>query len=68
MHTAAIGGTPMFLQPPNPVSSASSTPGTGRVQGMAYGFSNDENPTPTATAVITLVSWPSSICSGLGSA
>jgi len=50
MHTAAIGGTPMFLQPPNPISSASSTPGTGKAQGMAYGFSNDENPTPTATA------------------
>ncbi len=50
MHTAAISGTPMFLQPPNPVNSASSTAGTGKTQGMAYGFSNDENPTPTATA------------------
>ncbi len=56
MHTATIGSTPMFLQPanylqpPNPVNSASSTPGGGKPQGMAYGFSNDENPTPTATA------------------
>ena len=47
MHTATIGGTPMFMQPPNPMNSASSTANTGKPQGMAYGFSNDENPTPT---------------------
>ncbi len=49
MHTAAIGGTPMFIQPPSAVKSASGTAGGGKLQGMAYGFSNDENPTPTAT-------------------
>lgn len=49
MHTAMIGGTPMFVRPPGAVKSASSTPGGGKLMGMAYGFSNDENPTPPAT-------------------
>ncbi|MCC6196638.1 MAG: IPTL-CTERM sorting domain-containing protein [Burkholderiales bacterium] len=47
MHTATIGGTPMFLQPPGAVNSASSSPGGGKLMGMAYGLANDENPTPT---------------------
>lgn len=47
MHTATIGGQPMFLQPPGAVQSASSTPGTGKTMGSAYGLANDENPTPT---------------------
>ncbi|MCC7326918.1 MAG: hypothetical protein IT521_08960 [Burkholderiales bacterium] len=47
MHTATISGTPMFLQPPSPIDSAGSVAGTGKPMGMAYGFSNDENPTPT---------------------
>jgi hypothetical protein len=46
LHTATIGGIPMFVQPPNAVKSAGATPGTGSLMGMAYGFSNDENPTP----------------------
>jgi hypothetical protein len=46
MHMAKIGGTPMFVRPPSAVKSATSTPGTGRVMGMAYGFAVDENPTP----------------------
>ena len=49
MHTATIGGTPMFKRPPGAVKSAGSIPGTGRTMGMAYGFAVDENPTPTAT-------------------
>ncbi len=47
MHTATIAGQPMFVQPANPVNSASSTPGGGKLMGMAYGISNDENPTPS---------------------
>jgi hypothetical protein len=31
------------------VQSATGTPGGGKTMGMAYGFSNDENPTPPAT-------------------
>ncbi|MFO1412435.1 MAG: IPTL-CTERM sorting domain-containing protein [Burkholderiales bacterium] len=50
MHTATIGGVPMFVRPPNAVQSASSVPGGGRTMGMAYGFSNDENPTPSVTS------------------
>ena len=50
MHTATIGGTPMFIRPPNAVKSASSTPGGGTPMGMAYGFGSDENPTPPATS------------------
>lgn len=50
MHTATIGGTPMFVQPPNVFNSASGTPGGGKPQGMAYGFSNDENPTPSVSS------------------
>jgi hypothetical protein len=46
LHTATIGGIPMFVQPPNAVKSAGATPGTGSLMGMAYGFSDDENPTP----------------------
>ena len=38
MHTATIGGTPMFVQPPTVVNSASSTNGGGKPQGMGYGF------------------------------
>lgn len=49
MHTAIIGGTPMFKRPPSAVQSASGTPGGGLLMGMAYGFSNDENPTPQVT-------------------
>lgn len=49
IHTATIGGKPMFVRPPNAVKSASSAPGGGTLMGMAYGFSNDENPTPPAT-------------------
>ena len=49
MHTATIHGTPMFLRPPQAVKSASGVPGGGRLMGMAYGFSNDENPTPAVT-------------------
>lgn len=49
MHTATIGGTPMFTRPPGAVQSAGSTPGTGSTMGMAYGFAVDENPTPPAT-------------------
>jgi Divergent InlB B-repeat domain/IPTL-CTERM motif len=49
MHTSTIGGTPMFKRPPSAVRSASSTAGSGKLMGMAYGFSNDENPTPQAT-------------------
>jgi uncharacterized repeat protein (TIGR02543 family) len=49
MHTASIGATPMFKQPPGAVKSASATPGGGTLMGMAYGFSNDEDPTPQAT-------------------
>gem|GEM_PF-2659602 len=41
IHTAAISGTPIFVQPPSAVKSAG-----GKTMGMAYGFSNDENPTP----------------------
>ncbi len=51
MHTATIGGTPMFVRPPSAVKAASGTPGAGKLQGMAYGFSNDENPTPQATTL-----------------
>lgn len=50
MHQATIGGTPMFVRPPSAVKGASSTAGTGRTMGMAYGFSNDEMPTPTVPA------------------
>ena len=50
MHTATIAGTPMFLRPPSPFNSASSAPAGGKLQGMAYGFSNDENPTPAVPA------------------
>jgi Divergent InlB B-repeat domain/IPTL-CTERM motif len=50
MHTASIGATPMFKQPQGAVRSASGTPGGGTLMGMAYGFSNDENPTPPATS------------------
>jgi hypothetical protein len=46
MHTATIGGTPMFVRPPNAVRSAGGTPALGQPMGMAYGFSNDEDPTP----------------------
>ena len=49
MHTATIGGTPMFKRPPGAVNAASSVAGGGKAMGMAYGFSNDENPTPPAT-------------------
>ncbi len=44
---ATIGGTPMFVQPPSAVRSATGTPGAGRTMGMAYGFADDENPTPS---------------------
>lgn len=50
IHTATIGGQPMFVQPPSPVNTASSTPGGGSPMGMAYGFADDENPTPPATS------------------
>jgi uncharacterized repeat protein (TIGR02543 family) len=50
MHTATIGGTSMFVRPPSAVKSASTTAGTGKPMGMAYGFSNDENPTPPAVS------------------
>jgi hypothetical protein len=50
MHTATIKGTPMFIRPPGAVNSASTVPGGGKTMGMAYGFSNDENPTPPATS------------------
>lgn len=50
MHTATISGTPMFKRPPGAVQSASSVAGGGKLMGMAYGFSNDENPTPPATS------------------
>ncbi len=46
MHVAQIGGVPMFVQPPGPINGAAGTPGAGPTMGMAYGFSNDENPTP----------------------
>jgi uncharacterized repeat protein (TIGR02543 family) len=46
MHTATIGGVPMFVRPAGAVKSASGLPGQGKTMGMAYGFSNDENPTP----------------------
>jgi hypothetical protein len=49
MHTATIVGVPMFVLPPSAVKSASNAPGGGKFMGMAYGFSNDENPTPPAT-------------------
>ena len=49
MHIATIGGTPMFKRPPGAVKSASGTAGTGRIMGMAYGFADDEDPTPSAT-------------------
>lgn len=48
MHTAAIKGTPMFVQPPGAVQGASGAPGGGKTMGMAYGFAADENPTPQA--------------------
>lgn len=42
MHTATnTQGIPFFVQPPDAVQSAGSS-----TMGMAYGFSNDENPTP----------------------
>jgi len=56
MHTATIGGTPMFLQPPGALNSAGSTAGAGKPQGMAYGFSNDENPTPAVPSPPATVS------------
>jgi len=56
MHTATIHGQPMFVQPPGAVNSASSTPGTGKLMGMAYGLANDENPTPTVLAPPATVS------------
>ncbi len=46
IHTARIGGTPMFVQPPSAVRSAKDAPGAGPLMGMAYGFAVDENPTP----------------------
>ncbi|MFO1313787.1 MAG: IPTL-CTERM sorting domain-containing protein [Burkholderiales bacterium] len=50
MHTAAIKGTPMFVQPPGAVQGATGTPGGGKTMGMAYGFAADENPTPQAVS------------------
>ncbi|WP_196137897.1 hypothetical protein [Aliikangiella sp. G2MR2-5] len=42
MHTAAnTKNIPLFVQPPNAATSAG-----GTLMGMAYGFSNDEKPTP----------------------
>ncbi|HEY8098985.1 MAG TPA: hypothetical protein VIE65_23215 [Methylobacter sp.] len=42
MHTASnTRGIPFFVQPPSAVQSAG-----GATMGMAYGFSNDEQPTP----------------------
>lgn len=42
MHTALNSkGIPMFIRPPDAVMSAG-----GQPMGMAYGFSNDEQPTP----------------------
>jgi hypothetical protein len=52
MHTATIGGTPMFKRPPSAVKSASDSAAGGKLMGMAYGFSNDENPTPPATTPV----------------
>jgi hypothetical protein len=46
IHTAKVGGTPMFVRPPGALRAATSVPGAGKIMGMAYGFSNDENSTP----------------------
>lgn len=56
MHTATIKSTPMFVRPPGALNGASGTPGGGATMGMAYGFSNDENPTPTVPTPPALVS------------
>lgn len=52
MHTATIGGVPMFVRPAGAVKSASTVPAGGRTMGMAYGFSNDENPTPQVSTTV----------------
>lgn len=39
MHTAKVGGVPIFTQPPSAVQSA-----RGDTMSMAYGFAYDENP------------------------
>jgi hypothetical protein len=44
MHTAQSSQIPLFVRPPSAVTSAG-----GSLMGMAYGFSNDENPTPVVT-------------------
>lgn len=56
MHTATIGGTPMFVRPPGAVNAATGAPGQGATMGMAYGFSNDENPTPVVPSPPALIS------------
>ncbi|MCC6870437.1 MAG: IPTL-CTERM sorting domain-containing protein [Burkholderiales bacterium] len=56
MHVAQIGGVPMFVQPPGAINGATDSPGKGPAMGMAYGFSNDENPTPAVPSPPALVS------------
>jgi hypothetical protein len=45
MHTATIGGHPIFVRPSNP-----SVNSRGELMGSAYGFSFDENPGPVPPA------------------
>jgi len=56
MHVAQMGGVPMFVQPPGAINGATDAPGKGPAMGMAYGFSNDENPTPAVPSPPALVS------------